>query len=140
MRLLEKTTISLLENYGIRGMTTGDPGVWVSDEEKIAAVGVHLRRYVVSHGLAINVKTDLEWFDRIIACGLEGKRTTSTEKVLSVAGRKQYGGRSAAPGLEEVANGWVDEFASRLGFDVNSGDVVRDVTEEDIMGILKSTD
>lgn len=131
MRLLERTTISLLGNYGIRGITTQDPGVWLNDEEKIAAVGVHLRRYVVSHGVAINVKTDLEWFDRIIACGLEGKRTTSIENLLSIDGPEKDGGKPMVPTLEAVANTWVDEFASSLGFDI--GDVVRDITEEYIM-------
>ena len=46
---------------------------------KICAVGVHLRRNVSSHGIGLNVGTEMGWFERIVACGLEGKGTTSLE-------------------------------------------------------------
>lgn len=59
---------------------TANPGVWTSEEDKIASVGVHLRRGVASHGIGLNVSTDLGWFDRIVACGLVGKKATSLEK------------------------------------------------------------
>jgi lipoyl(octanoyl) transferase 2 len=74
---LEQSVIETLQLFGVRGFRTKDPGVWVSEDEKIASVGVHMRRYVSSHGVAVNVKTDLWWFDRIVACGLEGKRAVS---------------------------------------------------------------
>lgn len=54
--------------------------MWTSDENKIASVGVHLRRSVSSHGVGLNVNTDLKWFERIVACGLPDKRTTSLAK------------------------------------------------------------
>ncbi|CAK3793975.1 alpha-L-arabinofuranosidase B [Lecanosticta acicola] len=80
VRHLEKTVISLLGNdYGIGARTTDDPGVWTDDTHKICAVGVHLRRNVSSHGIGLNVNTELGWLDRIVACGLEGKKTTSLE-------------------------------------------------------------
>jgi len=116
--LLEDTVISVLGSYGIQGMKTKNPGVWVSEEEKIAALGVHIQRMVTSHGVAINVETDLEWFDRIVACGLEGKKTTSMERILSERGEK-------VPDVKYVAGRWVGEFASRLGFSVVAGDVKR---------------
>ena len=53
--------------------------MWTSPEKKIASVGVHLRRYVTSHGIGLNVTTDLSWLDRIVACGLMGKKATSFE-------------------------------------------------------------
>lgn len=130
MRLLEETAIKVLERYGVKGMRTDNPGVWASEEEKIAAVGVHLRRWVVSHGVAVNVRTDLEWFERIVACGLVGKKTTSIQKLM-LDGKE--GGRGKVPEVEEVARVWVDEFAGRLGFDVEKGDVRRDFTEEDLL-------
>ncbi|MCJ1474546.1 hypothetical protein MMC13_003204 [Lambiella insularis] len=80
VRFLELSVIDACQNYGLKGFTTENPGVWVSEEDKIASVGVHLRRGVASHGVALNVSTDLGWFDRIVACGLFGKKATSLER------------------------------------------------------------
>ena len=54
----------------------------VKEEEKLAAIGVHLSRWVTSHGFAYNVSTDLRYFDLIVPCGIAGKRATSLEKLL----------------------------------------------------------
>ncbi|MCJ1431578.1 hypothetical protein MMC27_000932 [Xylographa pallens] len=80
VHFLESSVIETCKRYGITGFTTENPGVWTSEEDKIASVGVHLRRNVASHGVGLNVTTDLKWFDRIVACGLVGKRATSLEK------------------------------------------------------------
>lgn len=80
VRLLEHAVMDTCSTYGIKGFTTTDPGVWTSADDKIASVGVHLRRYVTSYGIGLNVATDLGWFDRIVACGLVGKRATSFER------------------------------------------------------------
>ncbi|MCJ1245636.1 hypothetical protein MMC30_002840 [Trapelia coarctata] len=77
VRFLEDSVIETVRRYGVRGFVTENPGVWVSEERKLASVGVHMRRGVSSHGVGLNVSTELGWFDRIVACGLVGKRATS---------------------------------------------------------------
>lgn len=79
--LLEQTVINTCASYGVDGFRTNHPGVWTSQDDKICALGVHLRRNITSHGIGLNVSnTPLPWFGRIVACGLEGKRTTSLER------------------------------------------------------------
>lgn len=101
VRSLEETMIRATADFGIASKrVAGWTGVWVDvpgslaakeevkegeeakDEEKIGAIGVHLSRWVTSHGFAYNVSTDLRYFDLIVPCGIAGKRATSLEKLL----------------------------------------------------------
>ncbi len=102
VRSLEETMIRATAEFGIASKRVfGRTGVWVDvaagdrkgikevkearegkDEEKLAAIGVHLSRWVTSHGFAYNVSTDLCYFDLIVPCGIVGKRATSLEKLL----------------------------------------------------------
>lgn len=79
---LEKTIIDLCKQYNLNAKTTPDTGVWI-DDRKICAMGVHGKRYITSHGLALNCDIDLKWFDHIVPCGLTGKSVTSLTKELN---------------------------------------------------------
>ena len=119
--------IETCARFGVKGFTTKNPGVWVSETKKICAVGVHLRRYVSSFGVGLNVSTDLGWFQRIVACGLEGMETTSFEREgVQVAGVNGIGLR--VPTVEEVGRVMAEEIARRL----NSGEGVMEIEEDEV--------
>jgi lipoate-protein ligase B len=82
MRTLEGMLIQTLGQFGIKARRReGLTGVWVG-EEKIAALGVRLSRWVSMHGFALNVNTDLEFFDGIIPCGIFEYDVTSMSQIL----------------------------------------------------------
>jgi len=84
---LEEIMIRSSADFGITGKRVEDRhGVWVetaAGEEKLAALGVHLSRWVTSHGFAYNVATELRYFDLIVPCGIPDKRATSLERLLA---------------------------------------------------------
>jgi lipoyl(octanoyl) transferase len=83
LRSLEAVLIAALQEYGLcAGRKPGLTGVWVGDE-KIASIGVGVRRWVTYHGFALNVNTDLSYFTDIIPCGLAGVRMTSLAQLLA---------------------------------------------------------
>ena len=82
MRTLEEILIQTLGQFGIESQRReGLTGVWVR-EEKIAALGVRLSRWISMHGFALNVNTDLKFFDGIIPCGIFEYDVTSMSKIL----------------------------------------------------------
>ena len=88
LRLLEEVIIRTLANYGIKGeRSEGETGVWLDVgtpfARKICAMGVRASRWVTMHGFALNVNTDLGYFDNIIPCGIRGKAVTSLNVELS---------------------------------------------------------
>lgn len=85
LRRLEEVLIRALFRFGIEAeRVSGLTGVW-HREGKLAALGVRVARWVTSHGFALNVSTDLGYFDRIVPCGIVGRRVTSMENVLGRA-------------------------------------------------------
>lgn len=82
MRKLEQVTIDLLSEYDIKATRSkGLTGVWVGDE-KIAAQGVKISRWVTMHGFSINVNTNLDFYDSIIPCGILDRGVTSISEIL----------------------------------------------------------
>lgn len=82
MRSLEEVFIHVAETFGIAAERNPQAtGVWVGND-KLVAMGVHVSRWVTSHGFAFNVNTDLAYFEWIVPCGLHGKGVTSLEKLL----------------------------------------------------------
>ena len=87
MRCLEEVVIEVLAYYGIKGeRLPGATGVWLDPDtpkaRKICAMGVRCSRWVTMHGFALNVNTDLKYFDYIVPCGISDKSVTSMQKEL----------------------------------------------------------
>ena len=118
VHLLEQSVINTCRHYGIETERTRNPGVWTESGDKIASVGVHLRRYISSHGIALNISPDLTWFDRIVACGLPEKKATSFE-------------REGVKGIEvdDVAKTYA-QYISELLQDVHGVEGIKSKTEE----------
>jgi lipoyl(octanoyl) transferase len=111
VRAVEQVIIDTLADYGIAaGRIPKLTGVWV-DDQKIAAIGVHISRWVTSHGFALNVSTDLSYFQYIVPCGL-------TKPVTSMAA---LGVRA---GFDEVGQ----TLAAHFGrvFDCEMGELIHD--------------
>ncbi len=122
VRILEETIIQLLLQFGISGhRVVGKTGVWVGGEpgskpaekdnpagRKIAAIGLRLSEGVAIHGMALNVNTDLGYYEHIIPCGMPG---------LDVTSMHQETGQSFK--LETVAKFWAELFTDILFFELD---------------------
>lgn len=86
LRNIEEVIMLTLATFGIEaGRSAGETGVWIDpgkigSERKICAIGVRCSRWITMHGFALNVNTDLDYFNNIIPCGIKGKSVTSMEK------------------------------------------------------------
>jgi len=87
VRMLEEVMIRASAEFGVTAYRVpGKTGIWVAagpTEEKLGAIGVHISRWVTSHGFAYNVSTDLRYFDLIVPCGIADRKATSLEKILN---------------------------------------------------------
>ena len=105
LRNLEMTAILTIEDFGLEAERKPPyTGIWIGDK-KITAIGVAVRRGVTFHGLALNVNTDLSYFNRIIPCGLSWAEVTSMAKEL---GKEQS--------AERVKNRFLHHFAELFGY------------------------
>jgi lipoyl(octanoyl) transferase len=112
MRAIEQILIDTLAEFGIRAARIPKlTGVWV-DERKIAAMGVHISRWVTSHGFALNVSTDLSYFQYIVPCGL-AKPVTSMAQVLT-----NMGTNGRATSLAAVARILVSHFGRVFDYEM----------------------
>lgn len=119
VRALEETIIRTIARYGVEGHTEcGLTGVWAG-RDKVAAIGVRVGKpagaegaWVTGHGLALNVSVDLEWFARIVPCGIPDRGVTSIESLTG-----------AAPPLADVAASLANQFGNTFGREpvVNTG-------------------
>ncbi len=113
LRNIEEVVIRILAGYGISGeRSPGETGVWIEPgvkgrERKICAIGVRSSRWVTMHGFALNVNTDLNYFNFIIPCGIANKQVTSLQKEL---------GREIS--LEEVKERLKQEFEAVFEVDL----------------------
>ena len=87
VRALEEMLVDALDEFGISGTSEGHPtGVWV-DDRKVAAIGVKVARRVTMHGFALNVSTDLSYFEHIVPCGMPTAQVTSMSQERGVSVR-----------------------------------------------------
>ncbi|KAI4174554.1 MAG: hypothetical protein LQ346_008225 [Caloplaca aetnensis] len=123
VQFLEESIIETCGRFGVKCVRTENPGVWTEDDgdgkggRKLASVGVHLRRFVTSYGVGVNVSTGLEWFERIVMCGLPGRRATSFE----AEGREEVR-------VEEVGDVLAEVIAGRL----EGVEGLKRISEEDV--------
>jgi len=124
VRTLEEAMVRATAEFGITAeRVAGKTGIWVragDTEEKLAAIGVHISRWVTSHGFAYNVATDLRYFDLIVPCGIADRKSTSLEKLL---------GRSVE--LKEVEQSLARHFGEVYGLEM------RQAAREDLLERLE---
>lgn len=125
VRRLEEIVIRVLARWGITGLRDpGFTGVWVGTDAapdvpaaKIAAIGCRVSRGVSMHGAAVNVTTDLDWFDHIVPCGIDDRTVTSMRELLG----------DDCPSMTDVVAAFVDESAAVFGRDTEfCGESFRD--------------
>ena len=123
LRTLEEVIIRTCADYGVTGTRVdGRTGVWVGPddrgpERKICAMGVRCSRWVTMHGFALNVTTDLDYFDHIVPCGIDDRGVTSLAEETDAPGTVDD---VCGPVTEHVADLFEAEVTTRHGDDARS--------------------
>lgn len=119
---LEQSVIDLLKHsFGLSAHRSAHTGVWLGKEEegnerKICAMGLRNSQLVTSHGLALNCNIDLNWFNHIVPCGIDGKGVTSITKEINI----ELSGNETT--VENVTPYYVDAFKRSFQCDVKEHD------------------
>jgi lipoate-protein ligase B len=112
VRALESALIEAIGSFGIQAeVSEGRPGVWVGNE-KLAAIGLHISQGVTTHGFALNVDTDLSYFDHIVSCGLHDASVSSIARMT---------GQPVS--VSEAADAVIAALTKHLDLDVRIGSV-----------------
>lgn len=116
LRRLEEVLIRLLAGYGLQARARpGLTGVWVG-EEKVAAIGIHVRHWITMHGFALNVCPDLDYFRAIQPCGLDSRVVTSLAALLPAPpALEQVAGQTGRSFAEVFAGTWEEVSPAALG-------------------------
>jgi lipoate-protein ligase B len=118
LREIENALIEACAAWGLEARTVaGRTGVWVG-EDKLASIGVAVRRWVSYHGFALNVSPDLSDFSLMHPCGLHGISMTSLARLLG----------DRAPGLDQTRTVVTQALARRLGYEACVAATIEDVT------------
>ena len=109
VNLIQDSIINLLESYKIKALKKTSPfvGVWVN-EEKIAAIGIRLSRWVSMHGFAINISTNLDYYDGIIPCGIFDLGITSLKELSN----KDFDVKGVARQISNIIKASLKEVAT----------------------------
>lgn len=119
VRTLERIIIDTLADFDVAaGLVDGLTGVWVGDA-KIAAIGVKISRGVAYHGLAINVNTDLSYYEYIVPCGIDDRPVTSMANLLS-----------GPVEMEQVRYSLTYHFGQGMGFKMTEADLAMELSGE----------
>jgi len=106
LRQLEEALIVALQDFGIPGeRVAGYTGVWTRNR-KIASIGIHVRQWVTWHGFALNVTTDLSYFDLIVPCGIPDVQMTSVQRELAERAPRDLWNRT----VDNVIRGFCEVF------------------------------
>jgi lipoyl(octanoyl) transferase len=126
--LLEDVVIRLLGDFGIRGEKVDlHPGVWVGGR-KVCSIGINVSQDVTTHGFALNVNTNLDYFEYIKPCGLSGKDITSMAVVLG-----HY------VSFNDVVEGVIEQFAHVFDMGYSRGDDTWKTIQDYLNGLRRNT-
>ena len=121
---MEETVIKILKRYNIQGKRIKEyPGVWVEHKgelKKIAAVGARASKHITTHGLALNVQPNMEFFDMIIACGIKDYLPVSMKEILKTT-----------ISMETVYEQFILDYAQV--FDIN----IKKISSEEFIEMIK---
>jgi lipoate-protein ligase B len=128
LRYIEEVIIRALSSFGIKAeRIKGFTGVWIGEgREKIASIGVGIKNWITYHGFALNVNTDLSYFDMMVPCGIPGVKMTSMKEYLKMAEDIE---------MEDVETSIIDAFSKVFNRRLNNSFADQKILDD--VGITK---